>query len=427
MDLYIGLTLLAALVHVTSADVIAVAVGSEVIIKDVNDVNRMPCGLPTSYVPTGATFDPHRNILYWVGRRQSWVGVASMDNMGVAKLKRKLYTDIISDGYDIDFDVASGLLYVAAKEGLVVMDTNGTESVQIVRNKHIQNVAVDPIGRHVYWSDFEARVIWRANLDGKNQHAIYFEAETTTSVAIDVAGRRLFWAAEDKIFSSSLNGTDVKSVRVPEKEKIVQVAVKGNSVYYATNWRVLRANKWDVLRGNLNNNPPDVVTRANCMELRTLAVHSQEPIKKDLTKCSLKNGGCYRLCIPLRDGITCASKREILHVPDKMEAPPPQTGDSLDGEVSQTEIDILFDKETAVMRVFFPVICAVVVVLTAAFIVVIVCYWRKVRNEQGKKMIWDVQSISDFRPGINNFSLYMEDDILDDFSLNGRSMKSVQA
>ena len=51
-----------------------------------------------------------------------------------------------------------------------------------------------------------------------------------------ISGRRLFWAAEDKIYSSSLNGTDVKSVRTPIKENITQVAVKGNSVYYATNW-----------------------------------------------------------------------------------------------------------------------------------------------------------------------------------------------
>ena len=77
-----------------SADVLAVAVGSDVIIKDSNDLHRMPCGLPTSYVPTGATFDPHKNLLYWVGRQQSWVGVANMDDMGVAKLQRKLYTDI---------------------------------------------------------------------------------------------------------------------------------------------------------------------------------------------------------------------------------------------------------------------------------------------------------------------------------------------
>jgi uncharacterized protein (AIM24 family) len=55
----------------------------------------------------------------------------------------------VSDGFDIDYDVQSELLYIAAKEGLVVMDTNGTESVQIVRNGEPQHVSVDPIGRYV--------------------------------------------------------------------------------------------------------------------------------------------------------------------------------------------------------------------------------------------------------------------------------------
>ena len=74
-------------------DVIALAVGSDVIVKDSSDVTRTPCGTPTSYIPTGATFDPKNNRLYWVGRRQSWVGVAHIE-MGVARLQRKIYTDI---------------------------------------------------------------------------------------------------------------------------------------------------------------------------------------------------------------------------------------------------------------------------------------------------------------------------------------------
>lgn len=72
-------------------DTLAVAVSSQVHIRDSSDGARIPCDEATSYVPTAMVF--YEQELYWVGRRQSWVGVSDI-TLGISSVQRRLYSDL---------------------------------------------------------------------------------------------------------------------------------------------------------------------------------------------------------------------------------------------------------------------------------------------------------------------------------------------
>ena len=122
------------------------------------------------------------------------------------------------------------------------------------------DIAVDPIGRKVYWSDdFLADRIQRANLDGTDRQDVV-GGLSPTGISLDVSAGKIYWVDDraDKIQRADLDGANVEDV-VIGLDSPVDVAVDAwdGKIYWTENER--RIGK--IRRADLDGaNAEDVVT-----------------------------------------------------------------------------------------------------------------------------------------------------------------------
>lgn len=69
------------------------------------------------------------------------------------------------------------------------------------------SVAVDPVGRKLYWVDFARHVVQRADLDGTNTEDL-FATGGPRGIALDVPAGKMYWTGRDAVRRANLDGSD---------------------------------------------------------------------------------------------------------------------------------------------------------------------------------------------------------------------------
>ena len=131
-------------------------------------------------------FDDVERDVYWVGHQ----GAVELRPMSAPKT---VYQDVI-----VRKGVGGG----------------GTTTIISEPGPAITDIAIDQVGRKVYWYNSDDDKIKRANLDGTVVETIISDVPGVADLAVDEQNRRIVWVSNvngsGKLMSAALDGTDIR-------------------------------------------------------------------------------------------------------------------------------------------------------------------------------------------------------------------------
>lgn len=107
-----------------------------------------------------------------------------------------------------------------------------------------EGLAVDVLGRKIYWTDSSYYDIERANLDGSGREWVV-DAHEPARIALDVVGRKVYWSeGTDKIRRANLDGSGVEDVVTRYDPWGIALDVTNGKIYWTELYRgnIRRAN-----------------------------------------------------------------------------------------------------------------------------------------------------------------------------------------
>ena len=192
---------------------------------DVEFDNRTPTtptppsvvGTPVTIPPNVVTTGSHPPI-YWVDSDAG--SIYHFDGSNV----RDIVTEWDVVLWDIALDVAGGKMYWTNLDKIQCADLDGSNVRDIVTGlDQIASLALDVAGGKIYWTSakwnftketFDPGKIQCADLDGSNVRDIATGLDQIASLALDVAGGKMYWTIpnEGKIQRANLDGSNVRDI-----------------------------------------------------------------------------------------------------------------------------------------------------------------------------------------------------------------------
>ena len=122
---------------------------------------------------------------------------------------------------NLTLDGAGGLYWInkdwnAGVYKIQRANLDGSNLQDILTNIHPWEFTIDPIGKKIYWVDWEGvnasgdsiDRIRRANMDGTNIEDIYITTANPRSITVDTAQRKIYWINGEQILYANLDGSD---------------------------------------------------------------------------------------------------------------------------------------------------------------------------------------------------------------------------
>ena len=126
---------------------------------------------------------------------------------------------------------------------------DGTDRQDVVGDLSPTGIALDLLGGKIYWVDNRDEKIQRADLDGANVEDVVTGLNDPTDVAIDMSGGKMYWTdggwQSGKIQRANLDGTDIKDVVTGlEDPTYIDIDVSGGKIYWVDDGpgKIQRAN-----------------------------------------------------------------------------------------------------------------------------------------------------------------------------------------
>ena len=110
---------------------------------------------------------------------------------------------------------ASDLYWTEQDTGRIMRADLGTLAVEAVIPGGLVNpyrIALDPLGRKMYWTNVNGRQIQRANLDGSGIETIVQFTGSTWGIAVDGLGGKVYWSSAVPVWRANLDGSQAEQV-----------------------------------------------------------------------------------------------------------------------------------------------------------------------------------------------------------------------
>uniref|UniRef100_H2XLM3 Nidogen-1 n=1 Tax=Ciona intestinalis TaxID=7719 RepID=H2XLM3_CIOIN len=227
------------------------------------------------------------------------------------------------EGIAVDFISGNVFWTDSGLDRIQVAKADGSNRAVLVSSGLVnpRGIAVDPFGGKMYWADWNRAdpKIMVANMDGTNAEVLIREGlKLPNDITIDQFYRKLCLidAGTKKIECMNLDGTQRSVMYDISREsggtqEPFGLAVDGSMLYY-TDRRGERVYAINTLNGERFSVVGPVGSHGNMYGISV--VHSQ--CASGYNACSINNGGCAHLCIPIPNGRTCKCPA---NVPDCVE------------------------------------------------------------------------------------------------------------
>ncbi|XP_033107798.1 low-density lipoprotein receptor-related protein 2-like isoform X2 [Anneissia japonica] len=248
------------------------------------------------YLVAATDFDIVRGEMYSIDYIAQQIIRSKLD--GSARLT--VVTHDIQEGEGIAVDWVGRKLYWTDRglDMIEVANLDGTSRKTLIRDNLFdpRAIIVDPRDGYLYWSDWGLRpYIGRAGMDGSNP--IEFHDDLVgwpNGLTICFATNKLYWvdAHLDHIVYSNLDGTGITLLLDEGVGHPFAVTVFEDYVYW-TDWNVKTINRANKLNGR----------HAEILKTtihRPFDIHVVHPLRQDTTinnPCGANNGGCSHLCL----------------------------------------------------------------------------------------------------------------------------------
>nr|XP_026694188.1 low-density lipoprotein receptor-related protein 6 isoform X2 [Ciona intestinalis] len=252
-------------------------------------------------------FSVDDSMVYWTNTRDMTISRAFMNGSNVER-----FIDIgieILQGVAVDW-IGRNVFWADAQANRIeVARMDGTSRRPIIWQglDSPACIAMDPANGYIYWSEWGTDTcIKRANLDGSNVVRLtqIGDVGRASSLTIDYEDRRIYWVDYDSnmIMSSDMEGRNlIEVINVADEpgNVISSLTLYGEHVYWADSKQktIQRANKLHGASRRI------IETGLGSID-DMLVFHASRQI--GVTSCSRDNGGCQYLCLSLPGGnYTC--------------------------------------------------------------------------------------------------------------------------
>lgn len=176
-------------------------------------------------------YDPITQHIYWIEGRH-----------GIRKSLKKKNVVFISAGnghpFDLAVDPLGRLLFwsCATNDTISVARLDNGSSLGVVvkgEGEKPRHIAVHPEKRLLFWSDINGPVkIMSSKMDGKDRVMIATDMDQLTTFAVDTVGNYVVWANGRNVERADIFGKDRKVLHTISQTGILYVAVLSDHVYY---------------------------------------------------------------------------------------------------------------------------------------------------------------------------------------------------
>lgn len=192
-------------------------------------------------------FDPITQHIYWIDGRTMSIRKA-MENRTHASV-------VVAGGsghpFDLALDPLGRLLFWSCTENDAINVTrldNGSSLGVVVKGdgEKPRNLAVHPEKRLLFWCDIGGKMrIMQSTMDGKERVVIASDLDQPTGLAVDTVGNMIFWSHGRQIEVSDLSGTNRRVLVNVEQASVAYLSVLNDFLYWydRDTQAVSRANK----------------------------------------------------------------------------------------------------------------------------------------------------------------------------------------
>ncbi|XP_047676249.1 low-density lipoprotein receptor-related protein 1B-like isoform X1 [Tachysurus fulvidraco] len=240
-------------------------------------------------------FDYRRDLMFWIdssrpsGRRINRMRINGSD-------LKVIYRTSVPNALAVDW-IGKNLYWCdAERKTLEVAKANGLYPTVLI-NSGLQNpssLTLDPLTGYVFWIDCcEHPHIGRMGMDGSDPRAILStDTHTPSALTIDYVNSRIYWADGNHILFSDMDGS--KTHRVPNRDmgEVTSLTLFEDFLYWSDQKRrtLNRAHKTSGER--------HVELLSSWQTIRDIKIY--HPLRQpDVVKhqCQVNNGGCSHLCL----------------------------------------------------------------------------------------------------------------------------------
>ncbi|XP_044734866.1 low-density lipoprotein receptor-related protein 6 [Chrysoperla carnea] len=265
---------------------------------------------------TAIEYDPVTQFFYWIEGKFKTIRRTLDDGTHAST--------VVRDGlqpFDLALDPIGRLLFWSDEKDDLINVTrlnNGSAVGVVVKANGVKprHIAVHPTKRLLFWIDVgELEQVCRARIDGSEQRALAKGLVGPTALTVDPVSDRVYWSLDKMIYISDLNGTNIRKLYSSPKIQITGLAVLGSYIYWidSEKQQIERADK---LSGQYLGS---ILSQKSQHLTDLIAVR---PVSREVYEnhtCSIKNanGKCSHLCIwspDNREEVCACPPPLILHV-----------------------------------------------------------------------------------------------------------------
>ncbi|XP_048587664.1 low-density lipoprotein receptor-related protein 8 isoform X2 [Nematostella vectensis] len=240
-------------------------------------------------------FDVKESMLYWTDKAATAIQKAKM--VPDTTIETVHETGLVEPA-GLAIDWVGRKMYWAdpGANTIEVSELDGSNKMTLISSglDKPSAVVLDPTEGFIYWTDWgDPAKIERASMDGTARKVLISgeHLERPAGLAIDYSTRRLYWIDSklDVIKHCNLNGTEVRVVINTGIDNPTAITVFEDHIYWTDSRKIYKANKFT------GKNMTVLVNNAASPEDAHIYHPQRQPTAS--SPCAIRNGGCSHLCL----------------------------------------------------------------------------------------------------------------------------------
>uniref|UniRef100_A0A096LXY3 EGF-like domain-containing protein n=1 Tax=Poecilia formosa TaxID=48698 RepID=A0A096LXY3_POEFO len=240
-------------------------------------------------------FDYKKEFIYWVDSTRPSGRKINRMRLNGSDLKI-VHRTAVPSALAVDW-IGKNLYWCdAEKKTLEVSKANGLYPTILISSglKNPTDLALDPQTGYVFWVDCcEPAHIGRIGMDGRGQMVIIdTEIYSPTALTIDYTNKRVYWADDNHILFANMDGTQRRKVSYDHIQGVMALTLFEDFVYWTDG-------KSKSLRRAHKTTGTQAIELLNSWQaIKSIKVyHSLRQPEVPKHQCQIANGGCSHLCL----------------------------------------------------------------------------------------------------------------------------------
>ncbi|TKS67473.1 Prolow-density lipoprotein receptor-related protein 1 [Collichthys lucidus] len=240
-------------------------------------------------------FDYKKEFIYWVDSTRPSGRKINRMRLNGSDLKI-VHKTAVPSALAVDW-IGKNLYWCdAERKTLEVSKANGLYPTILISSnlKNPSDLALDPQTGYVFWVDCcEPPYIGRIGMDGRGQTVIIdTEIYSPTALTIDYTNKRIYWADDNHILLANMDGTQRRKVSYDHIQGVMALTLFEDFIYWTDgkSKSLRRAHKTTGAQG--------MELLNSWQAIKSLKVyHSLRQPEVPKHQCQIANGGCSHLCL----------------------------------------------------------------------------------------------------------------------------------